>query len=777
MDHSSDSARPESTPYAPAGAYAPDSHGHAAAVSDRGPGLLPPGGEPGDQIPLKNPWYARAWRWFWRWFAGYFTDFNPSILVAFTPLLALALVLYTRDPRTNYIFDEQEALLANPYVNASDGLGFWDAIHRDFWGLPPDASIGSYRPVPNFLWRLIWQSSEHRIARHPFVHHLYNVVGHALSGAVLTSFTFSVTRRRRAAWFAGAIFVASAVITEAVSGIVGIADVLGGLAAVLALLALRLPAYGMPLAVFATVLVGLFSKESAMVCVPLIPLAALATAGQLHPKRPARAARAILAFAAALAAFVLYVELRREWFPSPLPAALKEPLAADASQLSKWYRDLMVWFRQAPLPADPLNNPLADGDFAHRTAGALRIFWRGLTQIVFPWTLSGDYSKPQEPLPTTLYGWESIAGGVVMLGSPVVALGLAITSWVRERRARRALADDRSMSIGGLFAMVARATRHRLLAVAVVLTAAGTAGVVTELFLLLEGGPAFVTTWPYSAALIIIGLGILTEAWGSPRTPIAAVRGWPLRIVAPLLVALGLVWIVISYFPHSNIPIVLPTVRAERFWYFPVIGSALALAMLFEWGFERFGHIRLKGPITAPVLAFSLFFGFQCTRAYMHAMDYENDLTFWYATKEAVPNSAKAHLNYSVMKGARGDLETRLVESKIALELAPEWPMAHIYTGDTLCRMHRPDEAWPYYEAGFDIGPDERGLISLALQCMWDEKILAKHDAELRALSDKHVGSWLAYLAIDTLNSGEKYNGVDPKYRPRGYNEGPKDDE
>jgi len=47
--------------------------------------------------------------------------------------------------------------------------------------------------------------------------------------------------------------------------------------------------------------------------------------------------------------------------------------------------------------------------------------------------------------------------------------------------------------------------------------------------------------------------------------------------------------------------------------------------------------------------------------------------------------------------------------------------------------------------------------------------------AELRALDDAHEGSWIAYLAIDTLNNHEKNKGVDPKYRPRGYNEGPKE--
>jgi hypothetical protein len=341
--------------------------------------------------------------------------------------------------------------------------------------------------------------------------------------------------------------------------------------------------------------------------------------------------------------------------------------------------------------------------------------------------------------------------------------------------------------------------------------------------------------------VLVAALGLLVEGWRSSRMAWTYAGPRPLGEVAPMLVAAGAVWLVVSYFPHSNIPILLPTVRAERFWYFPVIGTSLLLAVACSWliaprrracsadprqaevparsepadaqptAQRAAGSARpTEGPVSRAVrrlLAGGLeppppvvvpwrpwrwpwqiwgwrvtlggalcaaFLGFQCERTYAHAMDYRDDLVFWAATKEAVPRSAKAHLNYSVMKGARRDLETRLVHSRIAAELAPEWPMAHIYTGDTLCRLHRPDEAWPHYVKGFEIGDNERALIALALQCLWDEGRLKTHEAELRDMATKHERSWLAWLAIDTLDNGEKNQGVDPKYRPRGYNEGPK---
>ncbi|HYJ10530.1 MAG TPA: hypothetical protein VEX18_16020, partial [Polyangiaceae bacterium] len=144
----------------------------------------------------------------------YFEDQDPRFAIAFAPALLVSIVLYVRSPLSNYIFDEQEALLANPYVNGGD-LPFWGAFQRDFWGLPPERSIGSYRPIPNLVWRLLWH-----VSQQPFIHHWVNVIGHAVNGALLAAFVFAVSGRRRLGWLCGAVFMTAAVLTEAVSGVV-----------------------------------------------------------------------------------------------------------------------------------------------------------------------------------------------------------------------------------------------------------------------------------------------------------------------------------------------------------------------------------------------------------------------------------------------------------------------------------------------------------------------------------------------------------------------------
>ncbi len=86
----------------------------------------------------------------------------------------------------------------------------------------------------------------------------------------------------------------------------------------------------------------------------------------------------------------------------------------------------------------------------------------------------------------------------------------------------------------------------------------------------------------------------------------------------------------------------------------------------------------------------------------------------------------------------------------------------------------------PHYLAGFELGPNDMNLIALGLQCLWDEKQLgddAPVREQLQDLADKFPGSWLKFLVDDTLEHGEANGGVTPKYRPRGYNEGPKKDE
>ncbi|MBS2019630.1 MAG: tetratricopeptide repeat protein [Deltaproteobacteria bacterium] len=707
----------------------------------------------------------------------YFLGDDPTFGLALVPFCFLSMLLYTRHPGTNFIFDEQEALLANPYVRSiadpQPKFRWVDAFYRDFWGLGPERSIGSYRPIPDLVWRALWGLGARE--QTPFLHHWVNVLLHGVNGALVCLLAFHLTKRRGTAWLIGLSFTAAAVLTEAVSGVVGISDVLGATGAICALLALSLRLPWMVVGVFFATLFGLYSKESALCCVPLVPLTALFTAQITHKAEPRRWTRAVFSFLAAAAAFVLYVEARRRMFPAALPAELSVEANADKPLAARTFASILRWYAQPTLPKDPLNNPLVNAHGALRVAGALRVYFRGLVQLVFPYPLSGDYSAPQEPIPPSPYIVEGILGGLALALPIPVALGLALRAHLRATKG---------------IAIAWRAHALRL------------AGALS----ILVAPVAFIVFLPSKRAWMHLVLGLVLGAMltlfadrvsrraraseesdkeKAPEPDVSPYRDMPPeppKAPEPIergpLVAVGLVWIVLAYFPVSNIPVLLPTVRAERFWYFPVIGSCLILGLATSWVLERSQRAasdRVRKVLVGVVI---LFFGIQFVAARRHAWEYKDDLSFWDATRRAVPRSAKAHLNYSVMKGARGDLNARLDANRVALELAPQWPMASIYLGDTLCRLHRAEEAWPHYVRGFDLAPNDVNLVALAMQCLWDEKALTPDHhirAELDVVKDKHPGSWVEYLGRDILEHGEEHNGVDPKYRPRGYNEGPKE--
>lgn len=614
---------------------------------------------------------------------------DPDFSIFFVVFMLVAAALYMRNPGGvggQFVFDEQEAILANPYVR---GQQPWRAaFDRDFWGLLPDRSIGSYRPVPNLLWRGLWRLQEWRNkggspSNLPFV--WFNIVFHATNASILAAMVRATVRKVSTAWLAGGFFCAAAILTEAVSGIVGIADVLGGLSLLLALAALFLhPALAF-FGVMAATVMGLFSKESAIVNVGLVPLAALCLGPQIDEKNPRRIQRAAAAFAGSVVAMLIYFKIRQHTF---------DKMFLEAHLHDGWRK---VWSEQLKIstnkfPADPFNNPLAGAkpeQWSLRWAGALRVYFRGLVQVVVPNHLSPDYSTPQEPLPTKVLFPESILGALFLLVPPLAGLWLVFRGQRTADPVKEPQADERAAP-----------------------------------------GPD------------------VAPRLGAERSLLGyALMAWPA-----------------AFFPLSNIPKPLPTVRAERFWYTPVLATSVVLALLLLW-------LARRQRVVAIVTACGLL-SFQLLQARKHAWDFRDDLAFWESAARAVPNSAKAHLNYSVMLGARGvelrkwtyqqAQEARLVENKEAARLWPTWDMAVVYVGDTLCQLNRMDEAWEWYVKGFRLAPANTGLIALGLQCMSDHNALLGKEKEVLALADEPEirASWLAYLLRDTLDRERKCRGV-----------------
>ena len=455
------------------------------------------------------------------------------------------------------------------------------------------------------------------------------------------------------------LFVATAVTTEAVSGVVGIADVLGGHRG-----APRAARAGPAAAArcrsrsLGATLFGLYSKESALCIVPLAPLAALLTAQITHPERPLRWVRALVAAVATGAAFVFYVEMRRALVPGRDARTSSRPKPTPTNRsLRRAFAAALRWYAQPMLPHDPLNNPLIEAPTPYRIAGALRVYARGLGQVRLPaGRCRATTRRRRSPSPP---GWSSRRASSARLAMIVPARWRA-RCWGCSRGCASAPRRERR-----------DATRART----------------------------------------------RTQDAGRPAAASSA---------------FAMVWIVVSYFPVSNIPVVLPdrargallVLPGRRLGASPRARSSRSVAAGAPQrrGWLAGGRGRRSRSSSASSAS---------PRAATRSTT-RTTCVFWNATRKAVPRSAKAHLNYSVMLGARGDLPGRLESNAVALELAPQWPMASVYMGDTLCRLHRAPEARPHYLRGFALGPNEMSLIALGLQCLWDEQQLGD-DSTVRA--------------------------------------------
>ncbi len=376
-----------------------------------------------------EPLRERVRRYFvsiWR----YFTEQDPTFGVALPPAIVIAVILFVRSPSRTTSSTSRRRCSRTRTSTASSGV--LEAFKRDFWGLLPDRSIGSYRPAPE-------PDLEGALLRQRSPRSCITSSTSWGTRSTLRSWQVSPSRSLASASSAGssgAAFLCFAVLTEAVTGVVGIADVLGGLGVLLALGVPTRCAGSLPLGVLAGMTIGLFSKESAIVGVPLVAYAGLVLAPSLHPSRPLRFWYTASALVAAVIALVGYTYLRRRLFPINLPAELATPLPLHEPAYRRALHAFLAWFQQPSLPQDPINNPLVDADLPHRIAGAFRVYFRGLGQVLFPVSLSGDYSFPQEPVPEKLVFPSSVLGGLALVVSPLAGVVLLVVSWVRERRER-----------------------------------------------------------------------------------------------------------------------------------------------------------------------------------------------------------------------------------------------------------------------------------------------------------------------------------------------------
>jgi hypothetical protein len=323
-------------------------------------------------------------------------------------LALLAVLPYANGLTAGFTFDDGAIVRDNPRLAGPEGRrDLHDALLRR------SARDGkNYRPVV----LLTYAVQRWTTGTDPFPFHLVNVLLHAATTLLLAAWLLALGMPRAPSLAAAALFAVVPIHAEAVTGIVGRAELLVALLVFLSALlflrategpSLRAVAYAGAVAAF---LVALFTKEHAVVLPGVVLLGELLRRGADEP---------------------LAARLRRKALPA---AGLLAPLAVFVAFRALFVGSGLVAKGSAFFELD---NPLVTLAAPLRAANGLWLLLRYAAKTLVPLGLSADHSAHALPPATSLADPMAIAGllGVAALSAlallsvrrlPLVALGLGL---------------------------------------------------------------------------------------------------------------------------------------------------------------------------------------------------------------------------------------------------------------------------------------------------------------------------------------------------------------
>ena len=317
----------------------------------------------------------------------------PAVLV-----LGLATLLaYANSFSAGFALDNKTLLLEDPRIQSASAANFDLILRHTYWW--PNGESGLYRPLTTLSYLLNYTILGN--GNHPAGYHWINLLLHMANVLLVFALVLRMLKGReralRIAFAIAMLWAVHPVLTESVTNIVGRADLLA-CAAELSAFLLYLKSTetsgwrrGVLLCgLAASTAAGVFSKESAVVIVPVIVLYEMACGRQW----------------------------RRMW------AGCLATLVPVGTML--WQRAIVL---NSALPAEyPFtDNPIAGAGFWIGRLTALKVLARYLWLAFWPVKLSADYSYSEVPLangsPGDWIGWLAVAGALV----------LAAILWKRDR--------------------------------------------------------------------------------------------------------------------------------------------------------------------------------------------------------------------------------------------------------------------------------------------------------------------------------------------------------
>jgi protein O-mannosyl-transferase len=330
---------------------------------------------PAVPLPCAGVTGGRAWR--------------PHALVI-PALAAVVLAAYSNSFGAALTFDNHLAIADDARIRAATPANIGLILHEDYWY--GHSRSGLYRPVTTLSYLFNYAILGN--GANPAAYHWINFLLHAVNAGLVYLLGLAVLRKAPLAVAMAGLWAVHPALTESVTNVVGRADLLAGIGVLAGLLCYihgaaaagwRRAAWLAAMA--AAVLLGCFSKESAVVVLPAAIIYDCAFAERAS-WRGRLAAYAVLAGAVAV---FLAVRAR-------ILTQLPQPIVGVTE------------------------NPLVGADFLTSRLTAVGVVGKYLWLLVWPLRLSADYSYNQIPL----FAWRFTAEDAQTLAALAVCCGLAV---------------------------------------------------------------------------------------------------------------------------------------------------------------------------------------------------------------------------------------------------------------------------------------------------------------------------------------------------------------
>lgn len=320
--------------------------------------------------------------------------------LAAAALCVVTLVAYSNSFHAGFVIDNRYLILEDPRIRAATPENIDSIFQHSYWW--PTSEVDLYRPVTTLSYLFNYAALDN--ADRPEGYHWINFLLHFVNVLLVYALALRFLKKFWPAIFFAALWAVHPALTESVTNIIGRADLLAALAVLSGFLmylksaeSTGLKRYAWLFGLMAVTAIGAFSKESAVAILGVVLLYEF-TFWNENESKPEHIRASILGCAAIAIPILVMLFQRTVVIGASLPATF-------------------------PF----LDNPLRGASFFRARTTAIAVIGKYLGLLVWPATLSTDYSYSQIPIATgTPHEW--------LAWIAVIALAVAVLSQFSRNR-------------------------------------------------------------------------------------------------------------------------------------------------------------------------------------------------------------------------------------------------------------------------------------------------------------------------------------------------------